>query len=111
MQCHYHAFNGLTGFGVPDLPDRLCPCRRVVRIATGVTPQQFTSFISEFPRKGVIESNKPVLYESLDLRVIQGAHLFMVDWHGNIHLAQQQIWVKTNLNSPLTAARGISNKF
>ncbi len=50
---------------IPESNDRLGSRYWVVRITSGILPQQLTSFISQFPGEGVIEPDKPALNELL----------------------------------------------
>src|SRR5690606_39079969 len=58
----------------PD--DRFRPCRRVIRIASGVAPENRAAFLRHLARKGPVDPHEPVSDELLNLRVAYPARAF-----------------------------------
>ena len=63
---------------VTEPDERFSPRCRVVRIASGVPPQDGTARVGKLPRKGPINSDKPVFNEVLYLCVAKRTRRFMI---------------------------------
>jgi hypothetical protein len=65
----------------PEPDDRLLPCRRIVRIATGVFPEDGARFLRGHARKSAFDLHEAVLDEPFDLRITDRARalLMLVD--------------------------------
>jgi hypothetical protein len=57
--------------------DRLRPRRRIVRITARITPQNLTPGISNLARKGIVEAEKSVVNELLNLRISKSKNWFV----------------------------------